>query len=98
MALGDVLRRFRFHGVPGAPIAVGVPGDRTAELEAELAPVFWALEEVQRQTAELVAAAEHQVDHRRSNVIEQGRRLVTQARHEMTSCTPRGVYGTARSG
>jgi len=41
-SLGEILRRFRFHGVPRAP-AAAVPVDRAGKYEAELAPVFWAL-------------------------------------------------------
>jgi hypothetical protein len=37
-ALGEFLRRFRFHGEPGAPAAVGVPADRSGELEAGRGP------------------------------------------------------------
>ena len=63
-ALSDILRRFRFHGVPGAPAVVAVPADRAAEVESELAPVFATLDAAQRSSRELVAAA--QSDARRS--------------------------------
>lgn len=43
-AVGDILRRFRTLGVPGAPGPAGVPLDRSALLGAELAPVFRMLE------------------------------------------------------
>ena len=79
-ALGDILRRFRFHGVPGAPGMAGVPADRTAELEAELTPVFAALEEAQRQTAASVAQAEGEAAEQRSAAHAEGRKLVAEAR------------------
>jgi len=78
--LGDILRRFRFHGVPGAPSAIGVPADRTAELEAELTPVLAALDDSQRRATELVSMAEHQAAQRRAAAIEQGRLVVAEAR------------------
>ena len=78
-ALGDILRRFRFHGVPGAPVLVGVPADRNAALRAELTPVFAALEDAQRGAAQLVAAAEHDAMERRTAALEEGRRLVAEA-------------------
>jgi len=79
-SLGDILRRFRFHGVPGAPTAVGVPADRTAELEGELSPVFATLEGVQRRTAELETTAEHDARQRRAAAVEEGRQLIARAR------------------
>jgi len=78
-ALGEILRRFRFHGVPGAPIILGVPADRTTVLRAELAPVFAALEDAQRGAAQLVATAEHDAMDRRVAAVEEGRRLVAEA-------------------
>jgi len=78
--LGDILRRFRFHGVPGAPSTIGVPADRTAELEAELTPVLAALDDSQRRAIELVSMAEHQAAQRRAAATEQGRRVIANAR------------------
>jgi len=79
-ALGEILRRFRFHGVPGAALALGVPADRTAELEAELAPVFSALEEAQRRADATVATASREAARLRADAVEHGSRLVAQAR------------------
>lgn len=84
-ALGDVLRRFRFHGVPGAPTVVAVPADRTAELESELAPVFAALEDAQRAAADAVTAAEHRARERRAVAITEGERIVAAARAGVTA-------------
>jgi hypothetical protein len=79
-ALGEILRRYRFHGVPGAPAAVGVPADRTGERSVELNPVFGALEDIQRQASDLEALARRDAARRRADAVEQGRRVVAEAR------------------
>lgn len=76
----ELLRRFRFHGVPGAPVAAGVPVDRGAQFEAELAPVFSALEDAQHHAEDLVAAATREAARLRADAAERGHRLVTDAR------------------
>jgi vacuolar-type H+-ATPase subunit H len=79
-ALGEILRRFRFHGVPGAPTAAAVPSDRTAELEGELAPVFAALEGAQRSAGDATAHAEERARARRAEAAAEGQRIVAEAR------------------
>ncbi|HXY27566.1 MAG TPA: hypothetical protein VEH82_04735 [Acidimicrobiales bacterium] len=79
-SLNEILRRFRFHGVPGAPALVPVPVDRTAELEAELTPVFAALAEVQGVAAATVDTAEREARARRAAAAEEARRIVAEAR------------------
>ncbi len=79
-ALGEILRRFRFHGVPGAPAPAGVPVDRGEELDAELLPVFSALESTQHLAADVVAAAARDAARHRADTLEHGRRLVAEAR------------------
>jgi vacuolar-type H+-ATPase subunit H len=78
-ALGEILRRFRFHGVPGAPSAVAVPADRTAELERELAPVFAALEEAEATGRAVVERARRDADRRRADATTAARRVVSEA-------------------
>lgn len=89
--LSDILRRFRFHGVPGAPTAA-VPADRASALDRELLPVFEWLEETQREAARIVAAAEHEaLNHRAGAAAEaaqrlaQGRRRADSERQEAAS-------------
>jgi len=82
VAVGDILRRFRFHGVPGAPIATGVPVDRAAEIEAELIPVFLLLEAAQFRATELVEEATVETARRRAAAAEQARRILVQARSQ----------------
>jgi len=79
-ALGEILRRFRFHGVPGAPAPAGVPAERGEELDAELLPVFSALENAQHLAADVAAAAARDAARRRADAVEHGRRLVAEAR------------------
>ncbi len=79
-ALGEILRRFRFHGVPGAPTSVAVPADRTTELEAELAPVFAALEDAQRAAEDALAASERAAREHRSAAVVEAQWLVADAR------------------
>jgi len=79
VVFGEFLRRFR-GGVPGAPSAAGVPVDRRAELAAELAPVFDALEGQQRTAVAIVAGAAADAERRRTAGAAQTADLVAQAR------------------
>ncbi len=79
-AASGILRRFRFHGVPGAPSAVGVPVDRAAEIAVELAPVLAALDETQRRAGQIVAGAGAQAARRRAGALAEAGRLVAEAR------------------
>ena len=81
-AVGEILRRFRFHGVPGAPAPAGVPVDRTAEIEAELAPVFSLLEAAQHRATELDEGATADAARRRGEAAEHVRHILAQARTE----------------
>jgi hypothetical protein len=78
--VGEILRRFRFHGVPGAPATAAVPVDRGAELEAELAPVFSALEGAEARAAEIVAVATDEADRERTAAARQGQQVLVGAR------------------
>jgi hypothetical protein len=60
VVLRDVLSRFRAVGAPGAPAAVGVPGHRRRDAEAELQPVFDALAEVEASCAAVRAESSAQ--------------------------------------
>ena len=81
-AVGDILRRFRFHGVPGAPAPAGVPVDRTAEIEAELTPVFALLEAAQFRATALVEEAMAETAHRRAAAAEQALAILVEARSQ----------------
>lgn len=77
--LGEILRRFRFHGVPGPPVATPVPIDRRAELERELEPVFAALESAQHQAADILGAAAGDAVDRRAHAAAERYRLIGEA-------------------
>lgn len=79
VALSEILQRFRFHGVPGAAAPTGVPVDRTRDIEDELAPVFAALDGVQRRATALVAGAERAAALRRATAVEEADRIVASA-------------------
>lgn len=79
-APSEFLRRFRLHVVPGAPTAVPAPADRGAELAAEVAPVFAALEDAQRRAAAMVASAEREAAAHRARSAAQRERVVADAR------------------
>lgn len=51
--LRDFLDRFRPAGAPGAAGVAGIPADRRAGAEQELAPLFAALAGVERDCAEM---------------------------------------------
>ncbi len=82
MTLEELLRRFRRHGVPGPARPTGVPADLTSEREAELAPVFAALEPVLRQAEDLVAAATLDVSRLAQQAAADGRSRVAEARRQ----------------
>ncbi|MGA2392357.1 MAG: hypothetical protein ABSH03_03275 [Candidatus Lustribacter sp.] len=78
-AFGRFLRYFQ-GGVPGAPSTAGVPVDRRSELEAELAPVFAALEGAQREAQTLTAQAQADAERMRADATDRARRRVDDAR------------------
>jgi len=79
-SLSELLRRFRFHGVPGRPALMPVPVDRRAELAAELVPVFAALAGAQRAAAAGSGAADRDARDQRLAAADQARRVVAEAR------------------
>lgn len=78
-AFGGFLRHFR-GGVPGAPSVAGVPVDRRAELERELAPVFAALDDAQRDAGRIVADARDAAAAARARAEAGAAGIVAQAR------------------
>ncbi len=75
----DLLSRFRPSGAPGAPSAAGVPVDRTAELDAELAPVFAQLAPTERSCEAVVEAALAEAAGVRERAAERVRTLLATA-------------------
>lgn len=76
------LERFRTGGTPGAAAGAGVPADRVAERDAELAAVFERLEDVEAACATQRAEALDQAEARRVGASAQARRLLAAARDE----------------
>jgi len=83
----DILRRFRPAAAPGPAATGGVPADRVAEREAELAPVLALLEDVERECAQLLEAARAAATERRAQgdgqveaVLAAGRRRADEER------------------
>lgn len=81
-AVGELLKRFRRVGAPGAPAPSGaVPEDATASLQAELRPLIAAVDELEEEAEALVreaaagAARVREVGAREAEqVLEEGRR------------------------
>ena len=83
----DILRRVRPAAAPGPAATGGVPADRVAEREAELAPVLALLEDVERECAQLLEAARAAATERRAQgdgqveaVLAAGRRRADEER------------------
>lgn len=74
------LDRFRASGTPGAAAGAGVPADRVAERDAELAPVFERLAPVEKQVETIRADATMRADDRRASAAAQQHRILSAAR------------------
>ena len=90
-ALGEILRRFRFHGVPGAAVAFGVPPDRAAELSSEVQGLFCVLAEDQQNAAAVVAHADLEAARIRSASAEHAHRLIAQSHERATTARARAA-------
>jgi vacuolar-type H+-ATPase subunit H len=77
-SLGSILRRFRFHGVPGAA-GFGVPVDREAQLDTELLPVLALLDAEQRHASALVVEAEREARVRTDAAEVEAQMIVAEA-------------------
>jgi Zn-dependent protease len=60
--LRDFLARFRPAGAPGALAPVGVPADRSRELEAEVGPVLAMLESTAAERARIIDQARYEAE------------------------------------
>ena len=78
--LSDILRRFRPAVVPGPAGPAGVPVDRVAQAEAELAAVFAALEPAMGEAARARERGRADAERRRKESIEEADRIVAAAR------------------
>jgi hypothetical protein len=74
------LDRFRASGTPGAAAGAGVPADRVAERDAELAGVFERIAPVEKQAERVRADAHARADDRRAAAAAQQQRILAAAR------------------
>lgn len=78
--VSDILRRFRPAVAPGPAAPAGVPVDRVAEAEAELAAVFAALEPAVAEAQAMRGRAGRDAAERRRAAAEEAERIVADAR------------------
>ncbi len=76
------LERLRTCGTPGAAAGAGVPADRVAEREAELAGLFSQLERTEAEAAAIRAAGRRDADAVRADADARCRTLLARADHE----------------
>jgi hypothetical protein len=74
------LDRFRASGTPGAAAGAGVPADRVAERNAELAAVFERLAPVEKQVEKIREDARARAEDRRTAAAAQCQRILAAAR------------------
>jgi flagellar biosynthesis/type III secretory pathway protein FliH len=75
----DFLYRFRPAGAPGAATPTGVPADRTAGLEAELAPVFAHFLDAENELAQLREQSERAAEEVRKQAEREAHTIVAAA-------------------
>jgi len=81
--LSQILRRFRPAVAPGPAGPAGVPADRGAEAEAELAAVFAALEPSVADARRVREEARADAGRRRRHGLEEAERIVAEARNRL---------------
>jgi hypothetical protein len=79
------LERFRPSGTPGAAAGAGVPADRVAEREVELAGLFEQLADVEQAAARIRAEGRQLAEQRRAAGITTSRRMLADARQNAES-------------
>lgn len=79
----DVLHSFRPAGAPGAAGAAGVPADRSADLAAELEPVFAQLASTEQECANTAVRASEAAAKVRARDAERARASLAAARERM---------------
>jgi hypothetical protein len=80
--ISDLLDRFRPAGAPGPAAAAGVPADRRAAAEDELAPVFTALTEVEEVCEATREAARAAAEERTARADREAAALLRRARED----------------
>jgi hypothetical protein len=99
--LRDFLERFRPAGTAGPAGAAGVPADRLAGAEEELAPVFAVLAGVERESAAIRARAERSAERRTVQADRMAAAIVARARSQAAAeraTAASGIREAGRSG
>ncbi len=78
-SVNDLLARFRPAGTPGPAAPAGVPEDRRAAAERELAPVFAELADTERECDGVHASAVAEAARRTAQACRQAEAIVTDA-------------------
>jgi hypothetical protein len=78
----EILDRFRPAGPPGAAGAAGVPADRRADAQRELALLFAGLADVERRCADVRDRADRQAVRRAARSQRMAAAIVDEARSE----------------
>lgn len=79
------LDRFRASGTPGAAAGAGVPADRVAERDAELAGLFEQLSTTEAEADRLTREGQRRADEITAAANESARRILADARHDAES-------------
>ena len=79
VSLRDTLHRFRPAAAPGAPGRRGVPADRVAERESELAPLFAVLAETEQAVEEIRQRAAAHAEQLRCDAQRRAEAVVADA-------------------
>jgi hypothetical protein len=79
------LDRFRASGTPGAAAGAGVPADRVAERNVELAALFEQLNDVEAEVRRIRSGARQHAHELRESAAVQARGLMATARREADS-------------
>jgi hypothetical protein len=83
--LRDFLDRFRPAGTPGPAGAVGIPADRWADAQEELAPLFSALADVERRCTAIRETAKRTATRQAAQSQRMAATIVTRARSQAVS-------------
>jgi hypothetical protein len=76
------LERFRASGTPGAAAGAGVPADRSAEREVELAALFERLAAVETVAEQMRSDGAQRADQHRQAATAQSRQILATARQQ----------------
>lgn len=76
------LDRFRASGTPGAPAGAGVPADRVAERDAELAAVLSHVDPYEDDARRIRAEAQARAEKRIEDALAQRQRILLASRHD----------------